>query len=93
VGIRHKIRPIYFQFLVYLVTTVNAEVNLAVIFPEKCSVFSLLQHHWLKVMWLNENLYRAESVTIVTESEVLIMFVTPGDACAARTILEWHKIM
>jgi len=36
---------------------------------------------------------RAESVRVVCESEVLVLFVTLFDDVTARNISEWHKIM
>ena len=36
---------------------------------------------------------RAESVRVVCESEVLVMFVALVDDVTARNISEWHKIM
>jgi hypothetical protein len=46
----------------------------------------------LQVIWLHENLYSGELVTIVSDNEVLVMFVTPDGEGTAINISEWHKI-
>jgi hypothetical protein len=35
----------------------------------------------------------AEGVSFVSDSEVLVVFVTPDGEGTARNISEWHKIM
>ena len=36
---------------------------------------------------------KVEGVRILSDSEVLVMFVTPDGECIARNISEWHKIL
>jgi len=44
----------------------------------------------LQITSLNENCRTAERVSIVNDSEVLVMSVTPDGEYIARYISEWH---
>jgi hypothetical protein len=48
---------------------------------------------FLQVKWLKENMNNSETMSVVSDSEVLVMFVTLDGEGTARNISEWHKII